>query len=200
MKAVSVRQPWAGLIVGRRRRLEIRSWDTAHRGPLLIHAGITVDWEACDRFGMMNCPTGAIIGLVELVSVEQPSEELWEKLRPLHLEIGPRPHGDKTFAWFLGNARKFPEPIPHKGRLGLFAVEDNVLSPPKYKVLKDGKIIESGFPGRYAGYSVGRIFGRLDCQSGMRMKKENRVFFLTWEDAILQGYRPCQNCKPTPND
>lgn len=70
----------------------------------------------------------------------------------------------------------------------------------KYKVLKDGHIIESVLPGKYAGWRPGKIFGRLDCKSGMRMKKENRVFFLTWEDAIRACYRPCKNCKPTQND
>ena len=69
-----------------------------------------------------------------------------------------------------------------------------------YKILKDGETIESPVPGSYAGWNGGRpdrlIFGRLDCKSGMRMKKENRVFFHTIEDAISQGYRPCKKCKP----
>jgi methylphosphotriester-DNA--protein-cysteine methyltransferase len=67
----------------------------------------------------------------------------------------------------------------------------------KYKVLKNGRIIESDVPGKYAGWKPGKIFGRLDCKSGLRMKKENRVFFLTWDDAILAGYRTCKKCRPT---
>ena len=69
-----------------------------------------------------------------------------------------------------------------------------------YKVLKDGEIVANKLPGKYAGWRPGKIFGRLDCKSGMRMKKENRVFFLTWQDAIDEGYRPCKKCKPTPDD
>ena len=69
-----------------------------------------------------------------------------------------------------------------------------------YKVLRNGKVAENFFPGRYAGWKNGKVFGRLDCKSGKRMKKENRVFFLTWEDAIASGYRPCKKCKPTPED
>jgi methylphosphotriester-DNA--protein-cysteine methyltransferase len=65
-----------------------------------------------------------------------------------------------------------------------------------YKILKDGETIRSPIPGEYAGWRPGKIFGRLDCKSGMRMKKENRVFFHTLEDAVTQGYRPCNNCKP----
>lgn len=70
----------------------------------------------------------------------------------------------------------------------------------EYEILKDGKVIKSKILGRYAGWRPGKIFGRLDCKSGKGMKKENRVFFLTWEDAINEGYRPCKKCKPTPND
>ncbi|MDX1608383.1 MAG: Ada metal-binding domain-containing protein [Candidatus Spechtbacterales bacterium] len=70
--------------------------------------------------------------------------------------------------------------------------------PKLYKVLKNGEIVKSRKKGRYAGWRPGKIFGRLDCKSGMRMKKENRVFFLTWQDAIGAGYRPCKNCKPKP--
>ncbi len=65
-----------------------------------------------------------------------------------------------------------------------------------YKILKEGEIIESPIPGEYAGYKKGKIFGRLDCKTGMRMKKENRVFFHTLEDAVREGYRPCMSCKP----
>ena len=56
--------------------------------------------------------------------------------------------------------------------------------------------MESRVPGQYAGWKPGKIFGRLDCRSGKRMKKENRVFFLTLQDALEAGYRPCQKCHP----
>ena len=58
------------------------------------------------------------------------------------------------------------------------------------------KIVISREPGKYAGWKPGKVFGRLDCKSGMRMKKENRVFFLTVQDALEAGYRPCLKCKP----
>ena len=38
MKALSIRQPWAWLIVCGHKPLENRSWPTPYRGPLLIHA------------------------------------------------------------------------------------------------------------------------------------------------------------------
>ena len=39
-----------------------------------------------------------------------------------------------------------------------------------------------------------KIYGRLNCKSGKRMKKENRVFFQSEREAINQGFRPCVNC------
>lgn len=65
-----------------------------------------------------------------------------------------------------------------------------------YKLLRNNEIVESRIPGKYAGHKGYKIFGTLSCKSGMRMKKENRVFFLNLEDAVLEGYRPCKNCKP----
>ena len=68
-----------------------------------------------------------------------------------------------------------------------------------YKILKASETVESTIPGMYAGWKPGKIFGRLDCESGKRMKKENRVFFHSLEDTINEGYRPCKNCKPLDN-
>lgn len=48
----------------------------------------------------------------------------------------------------------------------------------------------------FAGHAPRKIFGLLTCKSGMNMKKENRRFFLSLEDAIKGGYRPCKKCKP----
>lgn len=39
-----------------------------------------------------------------------------------------------------------------------------------------------------------KIYGRLTCLSGKRMKKENRVFFTSEKEAINNGFRPCGNC------
>ncbi|TLV02984.1 Ada metal-binding domain-containing protein [Dyadobacter luticola] len=39
-----------------------------------------------------------------------------------------------------------------------------------------------------------KIYGRLDCSSGKRMKFQNRVFFESEKDALGNGYRPCGLC------
>ncbi|HET9431390.1 MAG TPA: Ada metal-binding domain-containing protein [Chitinophagaceae bacterium] len=57
------------------------------------------------------------------------------------------------------------------------------------KKIKEGEI-------RFAGNSNLRIYGTLRCKSGKRMKKQNRAFFVSREEAIQYGFRPCAHCLP----
>ncbi len=65
-----------------------------------------------------------------------------------------------------------------------------------YRILKNRQVVSTNVRGKYAGYAPGKIFGKLDCDSGVLMKREYRVFFHCWEDAIREGYTPCKNCVP----
>lgn len=38
------------------------------------------------------------------------------------------------------------------------------------------------------------IYGKLNCTSGKRMKKENRVFFTSEKEALEAHFRPCGHC------
>jgi methylphosphotriester-DNA--protein-cysteine methyltransferase len=46
----------------------------------------------------------------------------------------------------------------------------------------------------FAGNLKLKIYGKLNCRSGKRMKKENRVFFASEKEAIASGFRPCGHC------
>ena len=46
----------------------------------------------------------------------------------------------------------------------------------------------------FAGNLNLKIYGMLNCQSGKRIKKVNRVFFATESEAIENGFRPCAHC------
>ncbi|BDA80392.1 hypothetical protein LPTSP3_g33220 [Leptospira kobayashii] len=46
----------------------------------------------------------------------------------------------------------------------------------------------------FGGNAKLKIYGKLSCKSGKRMKKENRVFFISEKEAIHLGYRPCGHC------
>lgn len=47
---------------------------------------------------------------------------------------------------------------------------------------------------RWAGSLRDKIYGRLSCRSGKRIKRENRIFFESEEEAIGAGFRPCGHC------
>ncbi len=39
-----------------------------------------------------------------------------------------------------------------------------------------------------------KIYGKLSCASGKRMKRENRIFFASEKEALALNYRPCGHC------
>ena len=46
----------------------------------------------------------------------------------------------------------------------------------------------------FGGNKKLNIYGTLQCKSGKRMKRENRVFFSTEKEALIHNYRPCGHC------
>jgi methylphosphotriester-DNA--protein-cysteine methyltransferase len=38
------------------------------------------------------------------------------------------------------------------------------------------------------------IYGKLNCTSGKRMKRANRVFFTSGKEALEAHFRPCRHC------
>jgi hypothetical protein len=103
MKALTVLQPWASLLVFGEKRFETRSWQTAHRGRIAIHAGLRRTDSARDlctiepfrsalaRHGIKHftdLPKGVIIGTIDLMDC-MPVEAAAKYMR-----AGPTPeHG-----------------------------------------------------------------------------------------------------------
>ena len=94
MLALSVRQPWAWLIVNGHKDIENRMWPTRVRGRVLIHASATVRqssfWNAydlahdlvypklADSIPPLQClPLGMIVGSVEIVDCVESHESPW---------------------------------------------------------------------------------------------------------------------------
>lgn len=90
--ALSVRQPWAWLIVNRYKPIENRTWPTKHTGRIYIHASKTMtkgDYEACRIFvaGISNVSLpdfdhlksfcGGIVGEADLVGCVTESSSDW---------------------------------------------------------------------------------------------------------------------------
>ena len=64
MKVLSIRQPWASLIVEGYKKYEFRSWKTKYRGKILIHASGMIEKKMLERFKEydLDIKTSAIIG------------------------------------------------------------------------------------------------------------------------------------------
>ncbi len=60
--------------------------------------------------------------------------------------------------------------------------------------LKDIKAVEEITDYEYIGNKSSKKFHRLNC-SGLP-KEKNKVFFKSREDAVYDGYTPCETCKP----
>lgn len=119
-KALSVRQPWASLIVCGLKTVEIRTWSTAYRGLLYIHASKSQDDIAMNRFQLEAPPMGALLGTVELARVEPFTKQMWDELAEKHLDNGAFLSG--LYAWHLENARPLAEPVAYRGERSLFPV------------------------------------------------------------------------------
>lgn len=124
MKALTIIQPHATLIMIGVKPYETRSWPISFRGYLAIHAGkskedITLCRDAKFRNPLARAgykstdelPMGAVLGVVKLVDCI-PAEQAHDKT------FGGFAAG--RFAWRLEVVEVFPKPIPAKGALGLW--------------------------------------------------------------------------------
>ena len=122
MKALTVKQPWAQLIVDGYKKYEFRGWKTKYRGKILIHAGMSLEKDMMLRFKDYNldCVLGAIIGEAELVDCILVDSKFNEELRNADPIVYGRSNHTETYAWKLENVIKYDAPIPCKGQLGLW--------------------------------------------------------------------------------
>ena len=122
MKALTIKEPWATLIIEGYKAYEFRSWKTNYRGKILIHAGMTLEKENAEKFKKYNLDysRGAIIGEAEITDCIFVTKEVNEKLKKINpLVYGKSGHVEK-YAWKLENVKKYDEPIFIKGQLGLW--------------------------------------------------------------------------------
>lgn len=118
MKAISIKQPWAWLIVNGHKDIENRTWATKHRGPILIHASKKIDmaayWKYAEEYDLPDyrlMEVGGIVGGAVITSVVTESTSPWFQ-------------GPKGFN--LAGQMRLPF-VPYKGKLNIFEVvlDDN---------------------------------------------------------------------------
>ena len=121
MKALSIRQPWAWLIIYAGKDIENRVWRSYYRGPILVHAssGMTpAEYEDAEDFAhsigvelpaFEQLPRGGIVGSVDVIDCVSQSQSRWFN--------GP-------FGFVLSNPKALEfRPLP--GKLGFFDVPDS---------------------------------------------------------------------------
>ena len=116
--ALSIRQPWAELILSGRKTIELRTWSTDYRGPLWVHTGLKADPDLERRFGLEALFHGGFVGQVLVSSIVRLDPYRWQRWRERHLSEGSMP--DKTYGWVLQEPIRLAYPIPAAGELGLF--------------------------------------------------------------------------------
>lgn len=135
MKAFSLWQPHASLVIKGLKHYETRHWWTRYRGLLAIHAAkrwtkaeilLTADLRDRFRVTTFDCleywptvplPLGAMLGIVRLVGIYQTQE-----IAP-HLSLAERAFGNYApgrFAWKLEVVEVFETPIPTAGHQGFW--------------------------------------------------------------------------------
>jgi hypothetical protein len=114
LPALSVRQPWAWLIVNGFKDVENRSRRTKHRGPLLIHASLTkkdfakLRAEVHRKHSVVvpdDIERGGIVGIVDVVGCEERPRSHW--------------HAPGHYGWLLAKPQRLKF-RPCAGALGLF--------------------------------------------------------------------------------
>ena len=127
VKALSLCQPYADLVVSGWKTIELRSWDTRFRGVFLIHAAKAVRKADVKRLNATGFGpggefvTGALIGKAELrdtrayESAEDVDNDAESHFAPTGINA--------KYGFMLRKAVRFQTPIPCVGRLGFFNVE-----------------------------------------------------------------------------
>ena len=126
MKVLTIKEPWATLIIDGYKKYEFRSWKVNYRGKILIHAGMSCDEDMLERFKDYNleCNKGAIIGEADLVDCIKVTKEFNQELRDIDPIVYGRSNHVETYAWKLDNIIKYEKPIYIKGKLGLWNYDE----------------------------------------------------------------------------
>ncbi|ODS87283.1 MAG: hypothetical protein ABS44_11750 [Chryseobacterium sp. SCN 40-13] len=141
MKALSIKQPWASLIVQGIKDIENRTWKTNFRGRIYVHASgnplctffskntlrnIGFSDEMIEALLLSDClintevkKLSAIIGEVDIIDCVINHESIWAEKS--HYPINPAEHPIKPiYNWILANPTRYERPIPAKGKLSFW--------------------------------------------------------------------------------
>lgn len=120
MKALSLKQPFAELILQGKKKIELRKWNTNFRGEFLIHASKILDKEAMKKFNFKELPTGCIVGKANLTDVKKYNNDK-EHINDDDKHLASSIWGN--YGFILSNVKRI-KPIPCKGSLNFWDYND----------------------------------------------------------------------------
>lgn len=126
--AISIKQPWAELILSGKKDVEVRSWATHYRGPLWLHTGLKVDDYATKRFELGPLFTGGIVGWANLDGIRPFSAASWRAWAGRHCDDGAFDEERAKYGWILRGAVRAKTPVSAKGQIGLFPLDAAVVN------------------------------------------------------------------------
>lgn len=143
MKCLTICQPYAHLIVtpqselprfAVQKRVENRTWECRYRGPLLIHAGKSKKFLSDNDHSYGEMVFGAIVGscnVIDCIGCDSYDSGAG-RFNPFTVKQYPwlinHPHAEGPWCIVLDEVRKFVNPIPYKGALGLFDVPGDLVA------------------------------------------------------------------------
>lgn len=124
MKVLSIKEPWASLIMNGTKKIETRSWKTKYRGEIYIHASLSkakiTKPEVYELIKDINFKCGYIICKCNLVDCIYMTDEYVNDMKTNHYEEYICGHYEVgRYAWIVEDV-KVIEPIEAKGKLGLW--------------------------------------------------------------------------------
>ena len=125
MKALTIKEPWASLIVQGFKKYEFRSWKTNYRGKVLIHAGLSKENIEKYKDYDLDISSGEIIGEAYITDCILVDEKLDKKLRKIDKNVYGNNHIG-LYAFKLENVKKYNKKIKAKGKLGLWNYKNKI--------------------------------------------------------------------------
>lgn len=126
MKALTICQPYAHLILTGEKRVENRTWPTRYRGPLLIHAGKSLEWMGGET-PTQDMAFGALVGMAQLVDCVHIDTIESRAVQQRHPWLYDHAHTEGTWCWVLDRVQRLERPIPWKGAQGLWDAPDHLV-------------------------------------------------------------------------
>jgi hypothetical protein len=133
MRALTILQPWADLIMSGRKRVENRTWSTKYRGRLYIHAGKARDQlvltevdgvVVCARTGKRpeDLKFGHVLGIAVLLDCLPIAEVMEGRHDQAYPWIRAHLYTEGPWCWVLAEHPTPIGPWPYRGAQGLFDI------------------------------------------------------------------------------